>query len=198
MSNGTYGFIGFILGAGVGIAGTYIFMKNRYDELLTSYIDDDEDYSYKFSEEEELELVNPNPEVIIGQGARTKEQYTNYSKMYSDDKKEGESMDTDEIMEEEVEIKVEASSKSNDILEIDSSEFGSVPLYDQESIMYYEEDGTITDERDNIIDNPTDIVGSIIEDSGFDNDERESMFIRNLKLATEYEIIKIHSAYDAG
>jgi hypothetical protein len=68
--------------------------------------------------------------------------------------------------------------------------------YDKLTISYYEEDDTLADEGEEIIENPEEIVGEdTLERFGEDSDDPDIVYVRNEKLQIDYEIILMHKSY---
>ena len=65
--------------------------------------------------------------------------------------------------------------------------------YEKMSPIYYIYDNVLVDD-DEILDRE-EIIGNLIESSGFDNNEDDSLYVRNDKLMTDYEIIKVYKPY---
>lgn len=186
--------LGLVLGAAGGAGVTYLFMKKRIDEITTwDAYDDLEDEDYFDDEDDEGEiLINPQPELSIAEGARSQETYTRYDKMQMH--KEA-PMSEEQVKEKEGErLTKEAEAIGNDILIIDADEFGMKPQFDTATLMYYTQDGVLTTEDEEIID---DIEGTIGEEcvDALDAGEADSIFVRNGRLATEYEVIRVTATY---
>ena len=79
---------------------------------------------------------------------------------------------------------------------IDIDDFDSVTLgYDKKELSYYMEDGTLVDEKDDIL-SIVDTVGSANIES-FENSLESSCYIRNEALKVDYEISKVFGSYGA-
>lgn len=193
--------LGLILGAAAGSGVTYIFMKKKIDSILTweefEECDDDTEFIDPDIDAEEMVLINPQPEVQIHEGARTQEQYTKYHN-YAKKNKEEASMSEEERKEAEGERLTKETEELGDRIEIiDADEFGTRPQYDNETLMYYTGDGVLTteDAEEEIV---MDIVGTIGQEciDILEDGEVESVFVRNGRLATEYEVIRVTAAYN--
>jgi len=192
--------LGLILGAAAGSGITYIVMKKKIDEITSwEYEEDtDEEFMDPDLEDEGEVLINPQPELQIHEGARTQEQYTRYNTKYAgkkSDDKEASTMSEEEKNEAEGKrLTEEAEEIGDDILIIDVDEFGTKPQFDTSTLMYYTHDGVLTTEDEEIID---DIEGTIGEEcvDALDAGGADSVFVRNGRLATEYEVIRVTAAY---
>ena len=76
---------------------------------------------------------------------------------------------------------------------ISPEEYGDVNGYDARSWTLYA-DGVVSDEDDNVIGNPENIIGDCLDRFGeYDND---AIFIRNENLKCDYEVLKHDKPYD--
>ena len=139
--------------------------------------------------------------------SKTKEKvdYTSYSKgrteveeaalgivkddLFPREEDEGDEEDPDDIPEEVIETPV------GEIYEISAAKFGSVIGYETNELMYYQNDGVVTDENDEIVENPAALIGNTLEESGFVDDGRTSMYVRNDRISTDFEIYKVRGTY---
>ncbi len=193
--------LGLILGAAAGSGITYIVMKKKIDDITRWEYEEDLDVEFMDPdlEDEGEVLINPQPELQISEGARTQEQYIRYNTKYSgkkSDEKEEASMSQEELNDAEGKrLTEEAEEIGDDIFIIDADEFGTKPQFDTSTLMYYTHDGVLTTEDEEIID---DIEGTIGEEcvDALDAGGADSVFVRNGRLATEYEVIRVTAAYN--
>ena len=66
-----------------------------------------------------------------------------------------------------------------------------LPGFDQKSLLYYQGNDTLTTDDDELVDDREALVGSCMEQYGYEDSEEKTIFVRNYKLETDYEIIKI-------
>lgn len=79
---------------------------------------------------------------------------------------------------------------------IDIDDFDSVTLgYDKKELSYYMEDGTLVDEKDEILSIVDTVGGTNLE--SFENSLESSCYIRNEALKVDYEISKVFGSYGA-
>ena len=71
------------------------------------------------------------------------------------------------------------------------------PEYDKVSLAYYEEDDTLTDDNEEIIPNPEDIIGYALSCFGQDSNDPDIVYVRNEKLGIDYEVCRIPKSYQA-
>lgn len=79
--------------------------------------------------------------------------------------------------------------------EIHVSEFGENPTFATETLTYYIYDDILVDDQEITIDRPEDLVGGVLLESGFTQNGRDNIYIRNYRLRTDYEIIKVYAGY---
>ena len=136
--------------------------------------------------------------------ASVKEMYRNSSGSTEDDEQKEETKTVSRFTEEYdpidekkkmtyYERMVEDYTEPKEVLDVSKpyvispDEFGECDDYDTSSLTYYS-DGVLTDDRDEIIEDAEDIVGNDFE-SHFGEYEDDSVFIRNEKHKTDYEIL---------
>lgn len=163
MNNKIIGMIMFAVGAAVGSAVTWKFVKTKYEMIA--------DEEIKSVKEVYLKKERRLAEKAKEQRVKDKPDLSEYSKKL---KEEGY---IDERNENDM---------SDDPYVIPPDEFGNSE-YDAVSLTYYS-DGVLTDDWDKIIENIDDIVGA---DSlyHFGEYEDDSVFVRNDRLKTDYEIL---------
>ncbi|SFU32955.1 hypothetical protein [Butyrivibrio sp. INlla21] len=67
--------------------------------------------------------------------------------------------------------------------------------YDKISLLYYLPDDIVVNEDNEIEGNVRTLIGNLIAETGFDQDEEEVMYVRNDILSSDFEIQKIFSEY---
>ena len=68
--------------------------------------------------------------------------------------------------------------------------------YDKITINYYEEDDTLCEENEEIIEDPMMVVGEdTLTRFGEDSDDPDVVYVRNEKLEIDYEVICLHKSY---
>lgn len=166
---------GFALGVLVGSLFTYFSVKEKFADISQKEIDEVKAF-YKEKEvnstpEEKKENKRENE---LKKERREYEEfvkktgYTNYS---------------------------DISSESNDIKVIKPDEYGEDPDFDTVSLVHYA-DGVLADDNGEIIpiDEYIDMVGNYAEHFG--EYEEDSVYIRNLKRKTDYEILADLKTYE--
>lgn len=74
-------------------------------------------------------------------------------------------------------------------------EYGSTGYLDEVILYFYQEDGVLTTENDEVIDDISAVVGDSLTKFGFDKNDEKVIYVRNYSRSTDYEISKIFSAF---
>lgn len=181
MKNSVVTGFSFLLGMGVGAYVTYVYIKDMYAAIVQEEIDSvKEAYAEKaksiqkenITEDEKKEKADKakNKPDISEYTAKLKESgYTNYSEM---------------------------SQEDNDVeapYAIVPEDYGENDEYETISLTYYS-DGVLTDEDDEVITNPSELVGRDFA-SHFGDYEDDSVFIRNDNRKIDFEILMDYRTY---
>lgn len=173
----------FSAGLAIGSAVTWQFFKTKYEKLAQEEIESvKEVYSRKFKKvepkSEPVEKTDDRvevPEKDPTSGIRDEYEdtlrrlgYTNYSDIPKSSGKEEASVDRPYVISPE--------------------EYGDIEEYEQIELTYYE-DGVLTDDQDEPIDDVDDIVGSDFA-THFGEHEEDSVHIRNDSHKCDYEILQ--------
>lgn len=75
---------------------------------------------------------------------------------------------------------------------------GDYEHFDRLSLMYYEEDDTLTDERDEVIDNITGAIGDVpIMSFGTASEDPNVFYVRNVDTSADIEIVRVFGSYSS-
>ncbi len=168
----------FIVGAGVGAVGAWLYLKKKYEQIAQEEIDSVKNTYAKRnikavkSDISTHQNINSKPN-IMDYAAKLQEQaYVNYSTPQTD---MNNSMEEKKRMDEKPYI-------------ISPDEFGEIDNYEKISLTYYN-DQILTDDNDDILEDIADIIG---KDSleHFGEYEDDSVFVRNDIRKCDYEILK--------
>lgn len=167
--------IGTIVGAGIGVAGTYSYFKDKYEKLA------EEDFNSRrvFDEDKKDESEEPvaektadsrtvdKPSIAEYAARLQKEGYVNYSDMQDKKQKQEIAVDRPYV--------------------IQPSDFGEYEDYEKISLTYTA-DGVLLDDMNEIVDDIEETVG---EDSleHFGEYEDDSVYVRNDAKKCDYEIL---------
>lgn len=181
MKNSVVTGFSFLLGMGVGAYVTYVYIKDMYAAIVQEEIDSvKEAYAEKaksiqkenITEDEKKKKADKakNKPDISEYAAKLKESgYTNYSEM---------------------------SQEDNDVeapYAIVPEDYGENDEYETIRLTYYS-DGVLTDEDDEVITNPSELVGRDFA-SHFGDYEDDSVFIRNDNRKIDFEILMDYRTY---
>lgn len=210
--------LAFALGCAAGAAVTDICLKKKYTKQL-------EDAVAKYDEQHKTDDIqedkpeqNSNPAVpeenadIMAKTTLEREDYTRfvrnnpYGVLTRDNAedilvKEEHPQDDDEEEPEEAheshEMKsvTEAINKAKAPKIIRASDYGEMPYLDKRTLYYYKEDGVLTTEEDEVIHDIWEIVGDCLRKYGFADNDEGTLYVRNLKRGSDYEIIKIDGEF---
>lgn len=111
-------------------------------------------------------------------------------------------VEPDEMTAEEAFIEQEEERKRNKQRNprlISEDSLGDIPgYYSQEVLLYYVLDETMVTEDDEIIDDYHQLLGDCMEKYNFiDNDEENTIFVRNFQTDTIYEVRKVPKAWNS-
>lgn len=172
----------FVAGAAVGSAVTYKIVKTKYERLIQEEIDDvkatyaarenfiksiDEDFEEEFDADTTEEDRSEYENIVKD------ESYLGYTTEKLSDEKEEPDMVRPYV--------------------ISPGEVGECD-YPVMSLTYYEGDGTLTNDYDEIITNVDELVGEDFADH-FGEYEDDSVFVRNEEQEVDYEILKDYRSY---
>ena len=174
MSNTLRNFFIFAVGAAIGSAATWYFVKTKYERIANEEIESvKEACAPKKSESKEEPESDSTHDMVTYEKILGNLNYTNYLEVTNDNDEKG------------VE---EMTEKKKGPYVISPDEFGNIPEYDAVSLNYYS-DGVLANDWDEIIEDVDDVVG---EESltHFGEYEADSVFVRNDDAATDYEILR--------
>ena len=174
--------VAFAIGVATGASVTYILIKKHFKKIADDEIDTMREY-FQNKRAEEANALEEEPDEAEVKEARDehqedkpnireyaslikKENYTNYSDTVADKKKEVDDVEKPYVITPE--------------------EFGELD-YSTISLTYYS-DGVLTYESDELVEDVDDIVGADFAEH-FGEYEDDSVFIRNDRMKTDFEIL---------
>ena len=174
--------VAFAVGVATGASVTYILIKKHFKKIADDEIDTMREY-FQNKRAEEANALEEEPDEAEVKEARDehqedkpnireyaslikKENYTNYSDTTADKKKEVDDVEKPYVITPE--------------------EFGELD-YSTISLTYYS-DGVLTYESDELVEDVDDIVGADFAEH-FGEYEDDSVFIRNDRMKTDFEIL---------
>lgn len=182
------------------------FYAKKVDEIIQYFPDNEEDLKFVVKVDEDEETERKEPRTV------------NYTKMYANKHPERAEL-TEEDLEE---LAAECESPSEDDVEDESMEaaakratedhranmhrppkiiseeaLGELPGYiENQTLFYYSLDDTLTDEDDQIIDDPDYLLGDTLDKYNFRESDEKMIFVRNFALDTVYEVQKVDGAFE--
>lgn len=102
-------------------------------------------------------------------------------------------MTEDDIDREEWETKSIWAAEKKDPYIITFDEYEQHPEMDKITLLFYEGDGTLTTEDEELIEDVKGAVGNCLDD--FEYSDENTMFVRNKKLGIDYEIAKVKASF---
>ena len=203
----------FLGGVATGVAGgvlaTKQYFKKKYQEEADTEIDEMDQYFKKkyedllnlFDEEEKIE--EPTVE------KKSHKEKTQYDKAYhgANDLTDEEKEDLDSLLENptdeeigEAMTKEHLANKNRSPRIISEESLADIPPYfDQKVLFFYRLDDVVTDEEDEVIDDPDYLLGDCLDKYNFRESDEKLIFVQNFALDTVYEVQKINAAhYDEG
>lgn len=172
----------FLSGVAAGSFITWKLMKDRYEcecELVVEEDDSESEIDDEMPEEEDKPYTPNEGDLHELKNILESNRYTNYSKTNDNENVEENKEEEDEDLDKPQVISPDEFEENED--------------YDVVSLTLYA-DGVLTDERDNVIENIDELVGS---DSlnRFGEYEEDSVFVRNDARMTYYEILRDADKY---
>jgi hypothetical protein len=71
--------------------------------------------------------------------------------------------------------------------------------YAKVQLSYYEDDEVVVDDKDSILSSPEDFLGfQALTMFGKDSEDPDIVFVRNDTISTDYEIVRLHTAYSSA
>lgn len=179
-------FVVFAVGAAVGSAVTWYYVKDKYAKIAQEEIDSvKEKFTFRAQEEsaedqkKAADLAKDKPDISQYAKQLSSLGYKNYSQISEEEPEEETSTDISEP-----ETEKEEAPKPPYVISPDA--FGEAG-YDQISFAYYA-DHILTDENDDIVE---DVEGTVGFESlnHFGEYEDDSVFVRNERLKVDFEIL---------
>ena len=200
----------FVTGVAAGFAASLIVCKKIYGDKARKAIDE-EIASYKEYADKKIEAYKNDAKKAEKKFEFFKEKedneketedkkdvkagYINYSRTYAPPDEEE---DDDDDVEEGIRKEEYKAKDVEGPFEISGEEFGEIPSFDEEHLLYYKDGILALEDDDNILEDKdvATALGDILDSSGFTYDESmPTIYIRNVRTSTDFEITKINSFY---
>jgi hypothetical protein len=182
--------LSFIAGIGLGVAISWSFHKNKYEEMVQEEVESLRQVKVKKEESLDVdkEVRVEDPEEMDNSAEKEYEEhlsevktiinYNGYSKK-------------DNVEKEE------SKSPKNPLYVITPDEFASEVGYDTDTFYLFEDD-VIADDRNEKVTNVKETFGLTVEEirNQFGVHEDDAVYIRNERLKTDYEILRELDTYE--
>lgn len=130
-----------------------------------------------------------------------------YSKRHEEIKEDIDSEDDDEdpdTKEDESIVEDPIDDNYEEPYIISPDEFGLFEDYETITLTYYEEDGVLADENDELVEDVIETIGKNVlyrledydEGSLYSNSNPDAVYVRNDRLKSDYEILKVSESYE--
>lgn len=214
------GLLIFTAGAGVGAFFMRRRLINKYEQLVQEEIASVREHlgGPIYDSEEEEEYMPPKPEpkedTIKRFGSVTGR--TEYDKMQALKRKFGGDVQSDNAMSDPEDIskpedpdgdynECESKSKaanngvSRNPYVISMYQYDNEKSdYDKICISYYNDDATLADENDQIVDDIFLLIGKCLEHFGEKSEDPDVVYVRNDNLGIDYEVVAKHTSYKSA
>lgn len=197
MRAGIVGVLCFAIGVGVGFgAGTFFFKKKHKKEENVVYI-------YKSSEKEPVTIPEETPvneqkpdrveEDIFPQ--KTYDELTSYARPYRTTTEPVKKV-VERLAEKEAPVEEMPDKKSGPKL-IKAEDYGQDPSLGTITLYLYSDGVLANDEEEALeVDVYRRMIGDCLEKFDFRNSSETTIYVRNRKFGSDFEIVKVHGPYD--
>ena len=182
MNNTLTNVIIFVAGAAVGSAVTYKIVKTKYERIVQEEIDD---VKATYANREGVIMTNAYEKETSDDIRLSEEERAEYAALIEKANYLG--YTTEKLSDEKEEpdmVKPYIISPG----EVGDSDYPII------SLTYYEGDGVLTNDQDEVISNVDELVGEDFADH-FGEYEDDSVFVRNEEQEVDYEILKDYRSY---
>lgn len=181
MKNSVITGFSFLLGMGIGAYVTYMYVKDMYAEIAQEEINSVKEAYIKKAKNLQKDVITEDEKKEKVDKAKNKPDISEYAAKL----KESGYINYSEISQEDNDVEVPYVIAPED--------YGENDEYETISLTYYS-DGVLTDEDDEVITNPGELVGRDFA-SHFGDYEDDSVFIRNDNRKIDFEILMDYRTY---
>lgn len=167
----------FAVGGAVGALTTSVLLKKKYEAII-----EEELISIReMTAAREMRRGNTEDSVRRPKVSQEKEELSKLVRRYGGD--------------------VEAANaisevRTRDIYVITTEEFSEGRTdHDKLTITFYEDDGVLADENEEIIEDPYSLIGDALERFGEGSEDAEIVYVRNERIAVDYEVVRLSKSY---
>lgn len=184
----------FTVGAAVGSAVTWKVLKTKYDRIVQEEIESIKD-AFAGNEpdvaQEQTDDVEDDDEYTYPDGTVKQIKWEDLEDLKEED---DESQEYGNLVDNYISEKGGAKQMGTDPYIISPYDFGELDDYEQVELTYYEGDDTLEDEDYKIVTNRDELIGPKALYT-FGEYEEDSVFVRNDRLRTDFQILKDYRKY---
>lgn len=171
---------GFLIGAGVGVIGTTLAVRNYYENKMMEELDRNfnrEEYELKREEKQEPEQYEDTDEPSE---KKTKREAVDYTSYFPKEEEE-----TDLPMTEEFPYVI-----------TEEEYFGTHLQHDQLTLYYYKDNDVLVNADTEEVVEDLDIVGDSYLMFGLGSNNEDIVYVRNDSISTDFEIVRKEGFYE--
>lgn len=179
-----YAFSGFVIGAAAGIFAAKTYYQKKYTEEAEKEIDEMRRYT---NEKVRMMRDEARENDIVNDMDRNEVEPEAYSSTYESYSSRYVSKDNDEHPEDDI---------PTDPFEIFEEEYesGEEEYYDKAELFLYLDDEVLADDADDVV-YPDETIGLDNFEKFLSNDREKTIYIRNPRTDTDYEVTKVTASY---
>lgn len=183
MSTTTKCLLSFFLGVGVSAIVTFGLLEEKHkrelEYLAEEYFGEDLHYKRETPDTEEMTDEQYNA-MTYQRSDRPRTQYHTIAKP-----------SLDEVANQTL------TNEPDDIEVISLEEYAQPdPGIDRVTLYYYEDDDTVCGEDEQVVGAPEELIGDVALDMfGEKSDDADVVYVRNNRIATDFEVIRLHKSY---
>lgn len=200
------GFILFAVGVATGAFGANYFLKAKYEQFAQEEIDSVKEYfgcrvaEYAKADTEVTEEIYETMKTggLYNAVTRTPYDYTHPVETDDHPRDDGPIEDDCEPYDPHEELSRQANNlgDASDPYIISDNTFAETnDHYDKITLYYYDTDGVLANEQEEMVDDMVAVVGDLMERFGEGTSDPDCMYIRNTALCTDYEVIRLYQSY---
>ena len=179
----------FAAGGSLGFLAGWFVSKKFYEEEMNNKIEAEISDMRDYFKEKEAEIVKKVNKDLEDESEEMLK--THYEKPSLDELR-NRYASTDEV--EEYKEENMANYISPKIIPMD--EYGEDDTYQSQELLYYQDNDTLLDEMETVIEDPGRIIGTALTKYNFDTNDETDIFVVNENLETYYHIHKIFSSWE--
>lgn len=184
----------FVSGAVIGAGLTYIILNKQFNARVDEEVESVKEYARRKIEESQVKEIN-----MSSTTEKTTDEILEH--MPTPSYKHHDILDQDDEFDDEIdEDKWAEYNNPNDRMKmpfiISPEDYSNTMLhFDKETLYFYEGDGVFADDQDEIIDDPSSLLGDAAQYFGYIPEDPDLVYVRNYRFATDYELCRAEGSY---